>query len=191
MNGPSEEERFITNVRDLTALIHDLSTICWNAGIKEVNPQLILFAESYLESFDSSKLIDIFIRSEEKSIKERKYSLWERIRIHDEKFFAENAHVVFQDLPVDSKNINAFKVFFTSKNSKGENVIEDDDRNAIWNIFESLVKICIKYVHRVRGVTLVKTEEGLAPRYIENKYPEIKVRKLAKLWNIELPIPEN
>lgn len=191
MSAPPEEERFITNVLDLTALIHDLATICWNAGVKDINPQMVLFAENYLEGFDSTKLIDIFIKTEEKSIKEHKYSLWERIRIHDEKFFVENAHVIFQNLPVDSKNINAFKVFFTSKNAKGENIIGDDDRNAIWNIFESLVKICIKYVHKVRGVTLIKTDEGLAPRYIENKYPEIKVRKLAKAWNIELPIPEN
>jgi len=191
MSAPPEEERFITNVLDLAALIHDLATICWNQGVKDINPQMVLFAENYLEGFDAVKLIDIFIKTEEKSIKEHKYSLWERIRIRDEIFFVENAHVIFQNLPVDSKSINAFKVFFTSKNAKGENIIGDDDRNAIWTIFESLVKICIKYVHRIRGVTLIKTDEGLAPRYIENKYPEIKVRKLAKSWKIDLPIPEN
>jgi hypothetical protein len=30
--NPPEEERFMTNVLDLTYLVHDLATICWDAN---------------------------------------------------------------------------------------------------------------------------------------------------------------
>ena len=181
--NPPEEERFITNVLDLTALVHELASICWDAGEKTVNPQLVLFAENYLENYDSVELIDVFIR--------HSYPHWEQIREHNETFFIKNAHVVFKHLPVDTDNINAFRVFFIAKDQNGNDIIEEDDRLAIWNIFESLVKICIKYIHRVRGVKLVGTSQGLRPAYIKKLYPKIKVKELAKLWEIDLPIPGN
>jgi len=179
--NPPEEERFITNVLDLTALVHELASICWDAGRKDINPQLVLFAENYLEGYDPKKLIDVFIRYS--------HNFWDQIKNRDEIFFIENAHVIFKHLPVDSSNINAFKVFFTAKDENGNNIIEEDDRMAIWDIFESLVKICIKFIHRVRGVKLVSTKKGLRPAYIEKKYPKIKVKELAKLWKIDLPMP--
>lgn len=178
---PPEEERFRTNILDLSNLVHELATICWDQGIKDINPQLIALAEGYLSTYDPIKLIDIFIK--------HSYTHWSKIKDRDENFFINNAHVIFQHLPVDSSNINAFKVFFTEVNSDGSYVIEQEDRDAIWNMFDSLVKICVKYIHKVRGVKLVKTEKGLRPTYISKKYPNIKVREQAKLWEIKLPIP--
>ena len=193
-NDPPEEKKFITNVLDLTALVHELATTCWQKGIKEINPQLVLFAEKYLESCDSTQLIEKFIDSCNKHYETGKYDptkdYWEKIRERNEVFFAENAHSIFNNLPVDTKNINAFKIFFTAKDDQGNKIIPDDDRNAIWDIFDSLVKISIKYVHRIREVRLDKTEQGLRPVYTNNKFPQIKVRKLAKIWDITLPIPE-
>lgn len=189
METPSEEERFLTNVLDLTALVHDLSTICWNAGVKDINPQMVLFGENYLKTMDKTKLIEVFIQSEEKALEENN-SLWEKIKERDEKFFIENAHTIFQNLPIDTNKINAFKIFFTSKNNKGEFIIGVDDRDAIFNIFESLVKICIKYVHRIRGIKMVQTAQGLRPAYLNKKFPRIKVKELANLWKIELPMSD-
>ena len=180
-SSPSEEERFITNVLDLTDLVHELATICWDAGRKDINPNLILMAEGYLENYDPVNLIEIFIK--------HSHPHWEKIRVRDEIFFVENAHVIFQHLPVDSSNINAFKVFFTAKDKNGEYIIDQADRDAIWNNFDSLVKICIKYIHKVRGVKLVQTETGVRPAYKEKRFPQIKVREHAKRWDIDLPIP--
>lgn len=181
--NPSDEKRFIANVMDLTDLVHELSTICWDAGRKDVNPQLILMAENYLKNYDPVKLIETFIT--------HSYPFWKQIKDREEDFFANNAHVIFKHLPVDPSNINAFKVFFTAVDDQGEHIIVSDDRDAIWDIFDSLVKICIKYIHKVREVKLIKTENGLRPKYQNNKFPEIKVRELARQWGIELPIPEH
>lgn len=178
---PSEEERFMTNVLDLTDLVHELATICWDAGRKDINPQMVLFAEKYLESYDKISLIEVFIK--------HSYKHWDQIKDRNETFFVENASEIFQYLPVDSKNINALRLFFTATTDDGEHIIVQDDRDAIWNIFDSLVRICIKYVHKARGFKLVKTPKGLRPAYKTRKFPDIKVRELARQWEITLPIP--
>lgn len=179
--NPPEEKRFITNVLDLAALVHELATICWDAGRKDINPQLVSFAENYLQNYDPVVLIETFIKHSHK--------YWDEIRLHNEIFFIENAHSVFKQLPIDSSNINAFKLFFTAKDNNGVDIIVKEDRDAMWDIFESLVKICIKYIHRVRGYKLVSTEQGLRPAYLNNKFSYVKVREQAKLWKITLPVP--
>ena len=178
---PLEEDRFMTNVLDLTDLVHDLASICWDAGKKDINPQLVLFAENYLENYDRTKMIDVFIKNS--------HMHWHKIKERDEDFFIENAHLIFQNLPIDTNNINAFKLFFTAKDDKGEYIIEQSDKDAVWDIFDSLVKICIKYIHRIRGVKLVPTDRGMRPAYKTNAYPKVKVRAQAKLWDVTLPIP--
>ena len=55
MSGsPPEEERFATNVSDLSDLIHELVCICYDEGYKDVNPFLIKGAQMYLNTFDKN-----------------------------------------------------------------------------------------------------------------------------------------
>lgn len=178
---PPEEERFKINVLDLTDLMHELATICWDAGRKDVDPNLIELAENYLDGYDSCNLIEVFI--------EHSYSHWSQIKNRDETFFIKNAHTIFKNLPVSSEHISAFRVFFEAKHDNGEYVICEDDRDAIWDIFTSLVKICIKYVHKVREITLVQTPAGLKPRYKYRRFDKINLSKLSKDWDVKLAIP--
>ena len=177
---PPEEERFLTNILDLTDLIHELSTICWEAGCDELNPTLIALARGYLAGYDPDDLINTFI----------KYShmYWGEIYERSEDFFIDHANEIFGHLPIKTNNINAFKILFTSVDENDEHIIIDEDRDAIWDIFDSLVKICIKYVHRIRGIVLKSTTNGIRPVYKKNIYPEIKVRELARIWGIKLSI---
>lgn len=181
MTDPTEEERFFNNVMGLTDLMHELASICWDAGVRDINPQLISLAKGYLSGYNKTDLIDTFIKYS--------WEFWIEIRERNQDFFIEHANSIFQHLPVNTENINAFKVFVTATDETGELIIIEDDRNAIWNYFEAMVKICIKYIHRVRGVKFIQKEEGIKPVYIRNKFPEIKVRRLAKDWNIDLPMP--
>ena len=61
MNGPSEEERFSANSNDLSSLVHELTSKCWDAGHKEINPLLITLAQGYLNSLNKTVLIETFI----------------------------------------------------------------------------------------------------------------------------------
>ena len=181
-SGPPEEERFIRNVLELSDLIHELTSICWDEGIKDVNPALIILAKAYLKKYNKIEMIETFILHSHKC--------WDEIEERRENFFNVHAAAIFAHLPVKEGNISAFKMLFTSKDDKGEHIIIQEDRNAIWDYFHSLVKICIKYVHRIRYCKLIEIEGKMKPRYTVNKFPEIKVRYHAKKWDIELDIPK-
>lgn len=178
----TEEERFSTNVKGLTDLVHELTSLCWDSGNKQVNPILINLAGAYLSSLDKVELIETFINHTHEVC-------WEEIRNRNENFFIEHTNEIFGKLPVEQGNIDAFKMLFTAKDKHGEAVISGEDRNAVWDIFGSLVKICIKYVHRVRECYLFEKDGKMVPRYRYNRFPEIKVREHAKKWDIELHIP--
>ena len=184
MSNPNEEERFNANVKVLTDLVHELCSNCWDAGNKQINPTMILLAGAYLSSFDKKELIETFITHTHEKC-------WEEIRLQNENFFIEHSDSIFGNLPVGKGNIDAFKVLFTSLDKNGKSIISTDDKNAIFDIFASLVKICIKYVHRVRDCYLAedKTTGKMRPYYRHNLFPEIKVREHAKKWDIELQIP--
>src|SRR5581483_5396751 len=139
-------------------------------------------AGAYLSSLDQKLLIETFI--------ENSYKYWGQIKDNNEAFFVDNCGNVFAKLPVGQGDIDAFRVLFTKKDENGNYIIVPDDRTTIWDYFESFVKISIKYVHKIRECYLAQGEDGkMRPRYRHNKFPEIKVRELAKIWDITLPMP--
>jgi len=183
METPNEEERFMTNIKDLINLMHELITTCWEEGIKDINPIMINFAGSYLSSYDKTELIETFIEHTHQEC-------WEKIRLKEEQFFIEHTDKIFGKLPVGKNNIDAFKILFTSKDKNGNYIIIEEDRDAIFDIFGTLVKICIKYVHRVRECYLTEKDGKMVPRYKYEKFPNIKVREHAKKWKIDLQMPQ-
>lgn len=185
MSQANEEERFSANIKSLTDLVHELTSMCWDAGNKQINPTLIMLAGAYLSSFNKVELIEIFIENTHEIC-------WEKIRNRNENFFIEHSEQIFGKLPISQGNIDAFKILFTAKDQKGESIISDEDKDAIWDHFGTLVKICIKYVHRVRECYLFEDKEKnkFLPKYRHNRFPQIKVREHAKKWDIELFIPK-
>ena len=180
--NPTEEERFSINSNDLSDLVHELTSKCWDNGHKEIQPILINLAQAYLNSLDKTLLMETFIT--------HSHNFWEEIRLRHENFFVEHSKDIFGQLPVEQGNIDAFKMLFTSKDANGNPLIEEEDRDAIWEMFGSLVKICIKYIHRIRDCHLEENKDGkMVPRYRYNRFPEIKVREHAKKWDITLDIP--
>ena len=181
-NNPSEEQRFKENVLGLTDLVHFLITDCWNNGVKEMNPTMIHLASMYLSGFDNVQLIETFIR--------HSHMYWDEIKSQNENFFIEHSSSIFSQLPVGKGNIDAFKTLFTAKKN-GVSIISPDDKAGLWEYFTSLVKICIKYVHRVRDCYLEenKSTGRMQPRYRYEKFPEIKVRECAKKWDVKIEIP--
>jgi hypothetical protein len=181
---PSEEDRFAANSNDLSNLVHELISKCWEAGYKDVNPILIPLAQAYLNGLGKVVLIRTFIT--------HSHTFWEEIRLKKESFFIEHSGEIFGKLPVDKGNVDAFKMLFTSKDKNGAPLIETDDRDAVWEMFGSMVKISIKYIHRIRECYLEENKQTgkMMPRYRHNEFPEIKIREHAKKWDIDLEIPK-
>lgn len=178
---PPEEDRFYQNTMALSDYMRELAEICWEAGCKKVNPQMIGIAKVYLSGLNKIELIDTYIKHAN--------SFWEQIRNREEVFFLENAHAIFQKLPVKSDNINAFKVFMTAKDSNGDPIIEEEDKDVIWDYFSAMTKIAIKYIHRQRRPKRIQKPEGYKVVYTNKFFPEIDVRSLSRKWNIELTLP--
>ena len=181
-NNPPEHERFYTNIMGLTDLMHELSCICWEEGCEEVNPQLVSFARSYLGNQDKIYLIETFINYS--------WEYWDEIKDRNEDFFIEHANDIFQHLPIKSDNINAFKTFMTAQDEDGNFIIIKDDKDAMWDYFDAMVKISIKYIHKAKRPKLIEKPEGMVPVYTSQKFREIKVRAIARAWGMEL-IPKN
>lgn len=173
---PSEEERFYENIICLASLMHELTASCWEAGHQIISPTLVSIAESALKKYDKTKLIDNFIKYSE--------PYWDQIKDRDEIFFIENANKIFKDLPI--KDVNLFSVLFTAKDKNNKYVVESYDREAIWEYFDSFVKICIKYIHRKRQLKQRETDKGIMLRYTVTFFPKIKLRQHANKWEVQL-----
>lgn len=183
----SEEDRFRTTVLELTDLIHELTTICYDEGVQTMNPSLIVLGKSYLAGLDKTDVIKAFINN---SYGQEGVNYWDEVRERNEQFFIKHSDQVFANVPVGKGNMTAFKTLFTAKDDSGDFIINDEDRDAIWDMFFSLIKICIKYIHRVRECVLVEIDGKWKRRYTKNFFPRIKVLKEAKKWDIELEMPE-
>lgn len=187
MSSPPEEDRFRTTVLELTDLIHELSSICWEEGIKSMNPSLIVLAKGYISGLDKIDLITAFINN---SYGPQNNNYWDEIRERNETFFIEHSDSVFANVPVGKGNMTAFKTLFTAVDEDGKNIIIQEDRDAIWDMFYSLVKICIKYIHRVRECVVLEIGDKWKRRYKKNLFPRIKVISEAKKWDVELEMPQ-
>lgn len=208
-NPASEEERFFSNLKDLMALVYELAVMCWESGFKDVSPKLVEFAESFLENYDSTKIINAFIKNSHKywgapqtdsngNILCNKDGVYigkgGQIKAKSDDFFIKNAYKIFGGLPVGKDQINAIGIFFKAKDENNNYVIVKEDRDAIWNYIHSLVKIAIKYVHRQRGMKI--SEKSGKPVYKKDEttgkllYPNIAIGKLKIVWNLnKLPYP--
>jgi hypothetical protein len=143
---PTTIERFFLNVDGLFHLISELVNSAYQSGHKIVSPYLINFAGFVLFKLEKEFVLKTFI--------EKSHEHWEQVRLRDEDFFIHRAGKVFAGLPLDS--VNAFKELFLLKSTKGgtengtggsgERFVSEDDRDALWDYFESLVRISIHYL---------------------------------------------
>jgi len=174
--NPSHEERFYCNVVDLSKLIEELITICYENGYKYVHPSLVKLATMVISGTNKTTIMENFIFYS--------YPYWEKIAKREESFFLENCKNVFKDLPLDK--VDAFKVLFTAVDSNGTPIINDEDRCGIWDFFEGLIRICIKYIHEKRKPKLKSTPEGTKRVYETKFFPDINLQRYATLWKVEL-----
>ncbi len=170
---PPEEERFRQNISDFTLLVRDLLDDCHRKGKTTINPNVITVASAFIESYDSVILLTNFIHYS--------YPYWDEISKREEVFFRENCVKVFAGIPIDQ--VDAFSALF---NDVGEPVISDDDKEAMWDYFDSFVKICLKYIHRQRGPKIRDIGKGPQRVYSKNEFPDVHLQKYAQIWDVKL-----
>ena len=173
---PPEEERFHSNVVDLTKLVRDLVGEAFSKGYHIIQPELIDLASGILAGYNKTKIIEGFIA--------RSHRHWHQIHDKKEEFFINHSDAIFSELPVS--NVDAFKKLFTLVDDKKRAVIGQDDRNLIWEFLHSMVKICIKYLHNKRGPSVKIGSDGKKEAiYTLPFMEEIDIVNQCNLWNVK------
>lgn len=140
MQQPAEEERFKSNAIVMTKALQTGLQKLKNEGY-EVDLTVVTMASALIVGFQPHYLITEFIKNSH-------MKCWDKIKERDEKFFVENVSTIFEYLPMDS--VNLFKDLFLTKDIHGQNVISQKLKNEIWSLFDAMIKISIKYIHKHR-----------------------------------------
>ena len=174
-----EEERFSDTTIQLSKAIHYNVTNLYNLGYKTVEPGTVLLISKGIEFFDKHQLIMGFITNS--------HSLcWEKINQRDENFFVENANDIFQHIPSGTDQINLFKDLFTTKDEKGVSIINQDNKDQIWKLFDAMIKISIKYIHRHRSPFSQKGNETIECFYDRSFFDDVDLKKHSTMWKVTL-----
>lgn len=175
-----EEERFYKNTIVMAHAIYESVKKLNDAGYKTIQPDLIDFAIRVISAFDKHYLIQGFIiNSHEKC--------WDSILKRDEDFFVTNASDIFKYLPMDK--VNLFKDLFLTKNKNGESVVPVGLKEDLWILFDAMVKISIKYIHKNRDPHSYSKDDNIINAYGSDFFEEINIDYHANNWKIKLEFP--
>lgn len=172
-----EADRFMDNTTILIEAIHESVTKLYNEGYKTVNPSIIFIAKCIIGGYNKDYLITGFIKNSHSTC-------WDSIKSRDEVYFAENSGEIFRYLPMDK--VNLFKDLFTTKDRNGNSVVSEELKNEIWDIFDAMIKISIKYVHKNRQ-PYTDSEENKC--YSVEFLPDVDVEYHSSKWGLNLEFP--
>jgi hypothetical protein len=182
MSVAPEEERFAKNTTIMAQAIHESVQKLYNAGYQTVDPNVVAFAVTVISAFDKHFLIQGFIENSHTKC-------WDSIKKRDEKFFIENANEVFKYLPMDK--VNLFKDLFLTKDSQGNSVVSQSLKNQLWELFDAMIKISIKYIHKNRTPYSYQSPEGVFNTYGASFFNEVDLNHHASVWGVKLEFPPN
>lgn len=180
MNIPPEEERFATNTITMAQAVKDGVERLYNAGYRTIDPNMITMVVLVIQSFDKHYLIQGFIENSQQLC-------WGKIKERDETFFIENAGNIFKYLPTDK--VNLFKDLYTTKDATGKCVVSQTLKDQIWDLFDAMIKISIKYVHKHRSPYSYATNDGIVNTYGAEFFEEVDLKNHSDLWNVKLDFP--
>jgi hypothetical protein len=188
---PSAEERFKENVITLGSLICELVEDLQNRGHFVVNPSVVALAVAVLNELEPRSIINIFISKSNDTVEGSTpiEHCWEKIRNRDRSFFLDNAGSIFSDLP--SSRVDAFSKMFSSTDEKGNPLVCQENEDEIWDFFDSLVKISIKYIHENREPCLIRESHQEIRKYQRDFFEDVDIGYHSKVWGINLTFPES
>ena len=182
MNIAPEEERFAKNAVIMAQGVQESIQHLYKLGYKTVDPQIVALVATVISSFDKHYLIQGFIENSHKKC-------WDGIKERNEIFFVDNVGEIFKYLPMDK--VNLFKDLFQTKDIKGNCVISQEFKDDLWALFDAMIKISIKYIHRVRVPYSYSTTQGIVNTYRAQFFEEVDLTKHAAVWNVKLEFPLN
>lgn len=180
MSAVPEEERFAKNALIMGQALHEAIMKLYQAGYKTVDPKLVEMALLVMGSFDKNYLIQGFIDNSHQEC-------WNFIKQRDEEFFVANASNIFKYLPTDK--VDLFKDLFTTRDQQGRSVVSQSLKDQIWSLFDAMIKISIKYIHKGRAPYSCQSPDGIMKMYSCQFYEEVDLNYHSKTWGVQLDFP--
>jgi hypothetical protein len=135
----THEQRFFENLSDFLFLLSEIIERGYEKGKIKVNPAIIEIVQKIISDVDRKKLIENFIKRCIISDKQgNKFCLWEFIAQRNNELCSKYIDNVFAEIPL--QDMSVFGEIFKA------NWVEEEDRKAIWEYLDSLVRICLKYI---------------------------------------------
>lgn len=182
MNLAPEEERFAKNTIIMAQAVHESIKKLYDSGYKTVDPNIISLAVTVISAFDKHYLVQGFIETSHEKC-------WDGIKKRDEEFFVNNASDIFGYLPME--HVNLFKDLFMTKDTNGNCVISQSLKNQLWDLFDAMIKISIKYIHKNRGPFSYTADQGVINAYNSSFFDEVDLHHHASVWCVKLEFPPN
>jgi hypothetical protein len=134
-------QRFRDNTVALARFCADLVVKAAAEGLTEIQPVYVRAGVLFLEqTAEPEAMIDAFITYS--------YPYWGEIHAKNESFFVENFGRLF---PLWEPSLIAqFQSLFGAKRPNGQPVVTTEQREYMWKIFHSLVKIALHHVSESR-----------------------------------------
>lgn len=176
---PTQTEKFENVMCSLCDNIKGMLSDVYEMGHQRLHPKLLDAIKAYLLEKDIEGVIEKFVNGS--------INFWEQLRSHDEDFFVKNVGKVFGDLPYPDE-IAEFSRLFLLTDVAGERILTEEDRDIIWEHFDAMIKICIKYIHKGRNPRLKPPDSNGKSKavYTKNFFPKIKLAEQARKWEVEL-----
>lgn len=141
MSLPPPDVRFRDNTIALAYYCRDIIVDAYQSGYTTIQPAYINLGIVILENeYSPDMLINNFINYS--------YPSWNQILIKDEDFFDKNIFTVFKKW--SKEVVNMFRELFYTKKSDGSSLISQEQKEYIWKVFHTLVKISLHYIHESR-----------------------------------------
>lgn len=182
MSVAPEEERFAKNATIMAQAVHESVQKLYNAGYKTIDPTLVALAVTVITAFDKHYLIQGFIENSHEKC-------WDSIKTRNELFFVKNASEIFKYLPMDK--VNLFKDLFLTKDSQDNSVVSQSLKNQLWDLFDAMIKISIKYIHKNRSPYSYPTSNEMVNTYGAQFFEEVDLNHHAGVWGVKLEFPPN
>ena len=182
--GEAEENKELTVAEGFQVNILDLVNLCINivsniikAGVEPpCSVDILRLAHDYIKARNPDQIVTNFI--------DKSHEAWKDFDKKEEKLLFDNIHALFPGIP--QSQVTKVTEIFNVKDKKGELVITDKDKAAIWDFVEGFIGLSIYYIHQNREPIL--SENGKI-KYTKVFYKQIKVSEYAAKFKIDLTVP--
>lgn len=169
MSMPLPEERFKERLVQFCEYIKGILQEANDAGIETpASPFVMDFIKNFIRKEESDKVVTTFVL--------RSFATWEKIKNREKDFLRTDGLKAFAGIP--EKNVEEFNKLFDIKRPDGTPLMDDSTMEGVWQLFESLIKLSVIFVHHQR------CPDPTTKKYTKNFFPDMSVKKQVEMWGI-------